>query len=117
MDAEALYHAGCPGEELRAEPRPGLAYAVGSASHPRSYTELMTVTVDLPEDALARLRAEAQRRGVSIDVVIAELTAALPPESSPGTRTGLSFVGLGSSNSGRYARDADELLADGFGHS
>ena len=32
-----------------------------------SYTEPMTVTVDLPEDVLARLRAEATRRGVSID--------------------------------------------------
>jgi len=77
----------------------------------------MTVTVDLPEDALARLRAEAKRRGVSIDVVIAELTAALPSDSSPGTKPSLSFVGLGSSSSGPYARDTDELLAEGFGRS
>ncbi len=74
----------------------------------------MTVTVDLPEDALARLRAEAKRRGVSIDLVIAELAEALPAEASPAKRT-LSFIGLGSSTSGRRARDADELLADGFG--
>lgn len=74
----------------------------------------MTVTVDLPEDALARLHAEATRRGVSIDLVIAELTAALPMEPRPSKQT-LSFIGLGSSNSGRSARDADELLADGFG--
>lgn len=74
----------------------------------------MTVTVDLPEDALARLQAEAKRRGVSIDLVIAELTQALPAETPAGKRT-LSFIGLGSSTSGRYARDADELLADGFG--
>jgi hypothetical protein len=74
----------------------------------------MTVTIDLPEDALARLEAEAKRRGVSIDVVIAELSEALPAESSARPRT-LSFVGLGSSTSGRYARDTDELLADGFG--
>ena len=33
----------------------------------------MTVTIDLPEDALERLRAEAKRRGVSIELVIAEL--------------------------------------------
>jgi len=73
----------------------------------------MTVTIDLPDDALARVQAEAKRRGVSIDVVIAELAEALPTEpSSPKT---LSFIGLGSSNSGRYARDADELLAHGFG--
>jgi hypothetical protein len=73
----------------------------------------MTVTIDLPEDALARLQAEAKRRGVSIDVVVAELTQALPTDASA-PRT-LSFIGLGSSSSGRYARDADELLADGFG--
>ena len=75
----------------------------------------MTVTVDLPEDALARLEAEAKRRGVSIDSVIAELAEALPAQSSrPQT---FSFVGLGSSTSGRYARDTDELLADGFGRN
>jgi hypothetical protein len=74
----------------------------------------MTVTIDLPEDALARLRAEAKRRGVSIDLVIAELAEALPAQSSAAPPT-FSFVGLGSSTSGRYARDTDELLADGFG--
>jgi hypothetical protein len=74
----------------------------------------MTVTVDLPEDVLARLQAEAERRGVSIDRVIAELAEALPAEATPANRA-LSFIGLGSSTSGRYAREADELLADGFG--
>lgn len=80
----------------------------------RSYTRFMTVNVDLPDDALARLRSEAKRRGVSIDQVIAELTQALPAEARPGKRE-FSFIGLGSSTSGRHARDADELLADGFG--
>jgi hypothetical protein len=70
----------------------------------------MTVTIDLPEDALERLQAEAKRRGVTVDVVVAELTQALP--SAPRS---LSFIGLGSSSSGQYARDADDLLADGFG--
>ncbi|HUP24345.1 MAG TPA: hypothetical protein VNB06_15545 [Thermoanaerobaculia bacterium] len=73
----------------------------------------MTVTIDLPEDALARLQAEAKRRGVSIDVVVAELARALPTDASAPKL--LSFIGLGSSRSGRYARDADDLLADGFG--
>lgn len=76
----------------------------------------MTVTIDLPEDALARLEAEAKRRGVSIDLVVAELVEALPAESSTAPQT-FSFVGLGSSTSGRYARDTDELLADGFGRN
>ena len=44
----------------------------------------------------------------------AQLVEALPVEPA-GTQRELSFVGLGSSTSGRRARDADELLADGFG--
>ena len=79
----------------------------------RSYTGRMTVTMDLPEDALTRLQAEAKRRGVSIDVVVAELAQALPTDAS--APKVLSFIGLGSSSSGRYAREADDLLADGFG--
>jgi hypothetical protein len=73
----------------------------------------MTVTIDLPEDALERLQAEARRRGVTIDVVVAEFAQALPTDAT--SEKTLSFIGLGSSNSGRYARDADDLLADGFG--
>jgi hypothetical protein len=73
----------------------------------------MTVTVDLPEDVLARLGTEALRRGVSIDLVIAELATALPAEHLPARRT-FSFIGLGSSSSGRFAR-ADEILAKGVG--
>jgi len=40
----------------------------------------MSVTVDLPEDALRRIEAEAARRGVTIDDIIAELAARLPDE-------------------------------------
>jgi hypothetical protein len=72
----------------------------------------MTLTVEISADTLARLRAEADRRGVSIDVVIAELAETLPPETANEERK-LSFIGLGASISGRRARDA--LLADGFG--
>lgn len=76
----------------------------------------MTLTVELSEDMLARLRAEAGRRGVSIDVLIAELAATLPAEPArDGTK--LSLIGLGASSSGRRARDADDLLADGFGRN
>jgi Ribbon-helix-helix protein, copG family len=74
----------------------------------------MIVTVDLPEDALARLQAEAERRGVSIGQVITELAEALPADTSATPRT-FSFIGLGSSTAGRYAHTADDLLADGFG--
>lgn len=72
----------------------------------------MTLTLDLPEDALAKLRAEAVRRGVEIEAVVTELAARLP--SGPGARK-LGFVSLGASASGRSARDADEMLAEGFG--
>ena len=74
----------------------------------------MTLTIELSEDTLARLRAEAARRGVSVDGLIAELAATLPPNTGREQRK-LSFIGLGASTSGRRARDADDLLADGFG--
>ncbi len=76
----------------------------------------MPVILDLPEDVLARLRAEADRRGVSLDEVVAELASALPngAEATPGARE-LGFVALGSSTDGRSAADADEMLAEGFG--
>jgi hypothetical protein len=50
------------------------------------------VTIELPDDALARLRAEAARRGVSIGEVIAELAAHLPAEDPLEA-----FIGCGAS--------------------
>lgn len=73
------------------------------------------MTVELPEDVLAKLTAEATRRGVSIDVVIAELAAQLPADTSAPVKRKLAFIGMGASRSGRGARDADEMLAEGFG--
>lgn len=76
---------------------------------------VMSVTVDLSDDAVARLRAEARRRGISVAEVVEELAAALPPESAaPPPRT-LRFFAVGRSASGRHAVDADEMLAEGFG--
>ncbi len=73
----------------------------------------MSVTVELPAEALRRLETEAARRGVSIDDVIAELASALPVESS-GPRRNPAFVGVGASEHGITDR-IDEILADGFG--
>jgi hypothetical protein len=73
----------------------------------------MPVTVELSDEALARLEAEAARRGVSVDVVINELAARLPDEGARARRQGL--IGLGASTSGRTAAEADDLLAEGFG--
>ncbi len=74
----------------------------------------MPVTLDLSDEVLARLQREADRRGVSLDAVIAELASTLPTASEPEERK-LGFVALGASTDGRRAADADELLAEGFG--
>ena len=75
----------------------------------------MTVTLDLTAEALARLEAEASRRGVAVETVINELAQRFPlvDESSARRRSGL--IGLGASSSGQHARDTDAMLADGFG--
>jgi len=71
----------------------------------------MSVTVELPDDALRKLQAEAERRGVSIDVIIAELAAALPGEqTSPAGDTLERFFGCGDSGDTSWAtRDVHEL--------
>ncbi len=73
----------------------------------------MPVTVELSDEALARLEAEAARRGVSVDAVINELAARLPDEGARARRQGL--IGLGASTSGRTAAEVDGLLVEGFG--
>jgi hypothetical protein len=75
----------------------------------------MTVEVELPEEAVRRLRAEAGRRGVSVEQLIAELASELPGEGSgPGRRPAL--VGVGASESGTTER-IEEILAEGFGRN
>jgi len=71
----------------------------------------MLVTFELPEDALARPRAEAVRRGVSIDVVIAGLASQLPIEAPPGTSR-LNFIGIGHSGRGDLSRRHREIRAE-----
>lgn len=80
----------------------------------------MAVTIKLPTDVQRRLEVEAARRGVGIEVVIAELAGTLPDVAGPipGTQVPrtLSFVGIGASGEGTSHR-IDELLAEGFGRS
>jgi hypothetical protein len=73
----------------------------------------MSVTVDLPPEALRRLEAEAARRGISIDEVIAQLVAKLPVDSS-GARRRPAFVAIGASKHGITDR-MNDTLAEGFG--
>lgn len=54
----------------------------------------VTVTLDLPAETQARLQAEASRRGITLDQLIAELADTLPAEA-PKHRLG--FVGIGAS--------------------
>ena len=84
-------------------------------SQRRRRLALVTVTLDLSEEILARLQAEATRRSLSMDALVEELAASLPSDAHPPTRRRLSFVAMGSSTSGHRASQADEMLADGFG--
>jgi hypothetical protein len=71
----------------------------------------MTLSIDLPEPALARLRAEATRRGVSIETVIAELTERLPDEvaGTSAPRRRLSFAGTLEAEED-FAERSEEIL-------
>lgn len=70
----------------------------------------MTVTLELPAEALQELRAEAERRDLSVDALIAEFAGTLG-RATPAPRP-LGFVAIGESTSGRRAVDADEMLAE-----
>lgn len=71
-------------------------------------------TVELPPQVADRFKAEAARRGVSVSDLLGALADDLPNADRPtGARPG--FVALGASSSGRAARDADDMLAEGFG--
>jgi len=74
----------------------------------------VTVTLELSAEVLARLKTEAGRRGLTLDALVADLAAELPSEPAAANRK-LSFVGIGRSASGRSAKDAEEMLAEGFG--
>lgn len=73
----------------------------------------MSLTVDLPADVVRRLEAEAARRGVTIDEVIAELASGLPTEHQERPKC-LRFVGIATSGDTRpfdIHHERDELAA------
>lgn len=73
----------------------------------------MTIEVDLPEEAVRRLQAEADRRGLSVEGLIAKLASELPaPWTGPGRRP--AFVAVGASETGTTDR-IEKILAEGFG--
>ncbi len=87
--------------------------SVGLSPAP-STIDHVAVTLALPAEAQARIQAEATRRGITLDQLVAEIADSFPAETTTPRRK-RAFVGIGSSTSGRGARNADEMLAEGFG--
>lgn len=72
--------------------------------------EVVTLTVNLPEDLAARLAAEATRRGITVDDVLAEMVADRLP-----ARRRLSFIGIGHSGGGEsVAENHKEIIRAHF---
>lgn len=76
----------------------------------------MSVTVDLPAEAIERIGAEARRRGVGIEVVIAELAEMLPDVTPRGERPHrFAFTGVGASGDGTLSERYKAIRRDEFG--
>lgn len=79
----------------------------------------MTLTLELSAQAQARLEAEAVRRGITLNQLVAQIAEAFPADAGPvevqQTARRLAFVGAGASDKGTTDR-IDDLLSDGFGH-
>ncbi len=73
----------------------------------------MSVTLDLPDELLAVLRAEAERRATTIEALITE--SVNEHVRAPHSHRKFALAGVGESDGTRFARDADQMLADGFG--
>lgn len=74
---------------------------------------VMSVTVDLSDELLAALRVEAERRGVTIEVLIVESVD--EHVRAPQPRRKFALAGISASNGTYTASDADAMLAEGFG--
>lgn len=92
----------------------GRRYSRGS--HDSRTLDSVTVRIELTADARRRLEAEAARRGITVDELVADLAASLPGESDDQEQPALTFLAAGASKAGITHR-IDELLADRFGRS
>jgi hypothetical protein len=73
----------------------------------------VTVTVNLPDDAARRLAAEAARRGITVDQVIAELVAAHLAADTKSAEDALeAFIGSGASGRGDLGRRHRQIRAE-----
>lgn len=75
---------------------------------------VMPVTLDLPPEARARLEAEAARRGITLDELVAELSNQFPSSGTTVADDALGrFVGCGDSGDAAWATsDIHELRHD-----
>lgn len=65
---------------------------------------VMPVTLDLPPEARARLEAEAARRGITLDQLVAELSNQFPSSGTTVADGALGrFVGCGDSGDAAWA--------------
>lgn len=67
----------------------------------------MSMTFDLSPDAVARLEAEASRRGVTVEALVAELAQSFPVEDPLDA-----FIGSGASGRGDLSRRHREIRAE-----
>lgn len=74
----------------------------------------MPVTLDLPPEARARLEAEAARRGITLDQLVAELSNQFPSSGASVADDALGrFLGCGNSGDAAWAtRDIHEVRHD-----
>lgn len=77
----------------------------------------MTVNIDLPAELLDALRAEATRRGVTVDALIAESVSEHLGTGRPagaGTASRLAFIGMGHSGTGDLSERHDDYRRAGL---
>ena len=75
------------------------------------YIGVVPMTLELPPEARARLEAEARRRGITVDELVAEMSRQLPaPNAITETGAWSGFFGCGDSGDPEWAtRDIHEL--------
>ncbi len=76
----------------------------------------MSASVELPDEIMSRIEAEATHCQLSVADVIARLTGHFPVRDDGREMDAPAFVGAGASATG-ITHQIDELLADGFGRS
>lgn len=74
----------------------------------------MSANVELPDEIMSRIEAEAKRCQLSVADVIARLSEHLLVREGGQAVDAPAFVGAGASATG-ISHQIDELLADGFG--